>query len=73
MGATHNFIDASQVEKIKILIESFEGFNVVILWNHTMECNQWIPNMQVNLGDYRVKDKFYVVNVVETNMVLVVQ
>ena len=29
--------------------------------------------MQVNIGDYTVKDKFYVVNVVDTNMVLGVQ
>ena len=29
--------------------------------------------MQVNIGDYTVKDNFYVVNVVDTNIVLGVQ
>ena len=38
-----------------------------------MECNRWIPDLQVNIGDYTVKDNFYVVNVVDTNMVLGVQ
>ena len=69
-GATHNFINAALVEKRKLPTESFEGFIVVILGNHTMECNRWIPNLQVNLEYYTVKDNFYVVNVVETNMVL---
>ena len=69
-GATHNFIDASLVEKRKISIESFEIFIVVILRIHTMECNRWAPNLQVNLGDYIMKENFYVVNVEDTNMVL---
>ena len=72
-GSTHNFIDAALVEKRKLPTESFEGFIVVIPGNHTMECNRWIPNLQVNLGDYTVKDKLYVVNVVDTKMVLGVQ
>ena len=62
-GFTHNFIDASLVEKRNQVNESFEGFTLVVPGNHTMECNWWIPNMQVNLGDYIVKEKFYVFNV----------
>ena len=69
-GATHNFIDSSLVERRRLLIESFEGFTVVIPGNNTMECNRWIPNMQVNISDYTVKEIFYVVNVADTNMVL---
>ena len=72
-GATHKFIDAALVEKRKLPIDSFKGFIVVILGNHTMESNRWIPNLQVNLGDYIVKEKFYVVHVENTNMVLGVQ
>ena len=69
-GVTHNFIDATLVDKRKLLTEYFEGFIVVIPGNHTMECNRWIPNLQVKPENYTVKDKFYVVNVVDTNMVL---
>ena len=72
-GATHNFIDLSLVERRKIPTEPFKGFTMVIPGNHTMECNRWIPNLQVNIGHYTVKDNFYVVNVVDTNMVLGVQ
>ena len=72
-GTTHNFIDSSLVERRKIPTETFEKFTMVIPGNHTMECNRWIPDLQVNIGDYTVKDKFYVVNVANTNMVLGVQ
>ena len=69
-GVTHNFIDSALVERRKIPADSFEGFTVVILGNHTMECNQWIPKLQVNISYYTVKDNFYVVNVADTDMVL---
>jgi len=72
-GATHNFIDSALVERRKLPTEPFEGFTVVIPGNHTMECNRWIPDLQVKIGDYTVKDNFYVVNVADTNMVLGVQ
>ena len=73
VGATHNFIDSALVERTKVPTDPFEGFTMVIPGNHTMECNRWIPDLQVNIGDYTVKEKFYVVNVADTNMVLGVQ
>ena len=72
-GSTHNFIDAYLVEKRKLPTESIEGFIVFILGNDNVECNRWIPNLQVNLGYYTVKDNFYVVIMEDTNMVLGVQ
>ena len=71
MGVPHIISDdSSLVERRKLPTEPFEGFTVVIPSNHTIECNRWILNLQLNIGDYTMKDKFYVVNVVETNMVL---
>ena len=35
-GATHNFIDAYMLEKMKIPTEPFDGFTVVILSHNTM-------------------------------------
>ena len=61
------------MERRKLPTDPFEGFTVVIPGNHTMECNRWIPDLQVNIGDYTVKDNFHVVNVADTNMVLGVQ
>ena len=37
-GATHNFIDASWVERKSFPIEDFEGFIVVMAGNHRMKC-----------------------------------
>ena len=53
--------------------EKFEGFTVVVVDNNNMECNHWIPKLNVTLGNYNMIDSFYVVNVVDTNVVLGVQ
>ena len=67
--STHNFIDATLVEKINLPTKSFEGLIVVISRNNTMVCDWWNPNLQVNLGDFTMKDNFYVVSATDTNMV----
>ena len=69
-GATHNFIDATWVAKWGIQTEKFEGFTVVLAGNNNMECNHWIPKLNVTLGNYVMTDSFYVVNVADTNVVL---
>ena len=69
-GDTHNFIDAYMVEKINIPIEPFYGFTVVIPSHNTMQCNTWVPKLQVTIGNYTCLDSFYVVDVVDTNVVL---
>ena len=38
-----------------------------------MQCNHWIPKLNVTLGNYNMVDSFYVVNVGYTNLVLGVQ
>ena len=42
-GATHNFIDASWVERQRFPTEDFEGFTVVMGGNHRMKYTQRIP------------------------------
>ena len=46
-GATHNFIDASWVERKRFPTEDFEGLIVVMAGNHRMKCTQRIPQLQV--------------------------
>ena len=58
------------VDKIKIPIEPFDDFIVVILGHKTMQCNTWIPKLQVTIGNYAFVDIFYVVDVADTNLVL---
>ena len=38
-----------------------------------MECNYWIPKLNVTLGNYQKTDSFYVVVVADTHVVLGVQ
>ena len=72
-GATHNFIDASWVERKIFPIEDFEGFTVVMVGNHMMKCTQRIPQLQVQLGNYKLVDELYVVDVPDMSIVLGVQ
>ena len=72
-GATHNLIDAEMVEKRKIPSEPLDGFTGVILGHNTMQCNTWVPKLQVTIGNYTFVDSFYVVDVADNNVVLGVQ
>ena len=72
-GSTHNFIDVALVAKRGIPTEKFEGFTVAVAENSSMECNYWIPKLNGTLGNYQMIDSFYVVDVVDTHVVLSVQ
>jgi hypothetical protein len=72
-GATHNFIDASLVSRQALQTEEFEGFDVAVADGHTMECLDRIPNLEMKLGNYTVRDTFYVVDLSDTDVVLGVQ
>ena len=72
-GANHKFIDVALVERIKLHDENFDGFTVIIPGNNSMDCTKWIPKLQVTIGNHTITDNFYVVNVVDTKMVLGVQ
>ena len=72
-GATHNFIDTEMVDKINISNEPFDVFRVVIPGHNTMQCNAWVPKLQVTIGNYTFVDSFYVVDVADNNLVFGVQ
>jgi hypothetical protein len=72
-GATHNFIDTSLVSKRALQTEELEGFYVTVADGHTVECLDRIPNLEMNLGNYIVRDTFYVVDLSDTDVVLGVQ
>ena len=69
-GDTHKFIDAALVERRKLQSETFDGFIVISPANNSMDCTKWIPKLQVTLENHTITDNFYVVNVVDTNVVL---
>jgi hypothetical protein len=72
-GATHNFIDASLVSRRALQTEKFEGFDVAVADGHTVECLDKVPNLEMKLGNYTVRDTFYVVDLSDTDVVLGVQ
>jgi hypothetical protein len=72
-GASHNFIDATMVDRKEIPMEEFEGFTVIIPGGYQMECTRWIPKLKITMGNYTLTDDFFVVDVPDTNVVLEVQ
>ena len=68
-GPSHNFIDATWVKKRDIQTNIFDGFSVAAA-SHTMECSQRIPQLTVTLGNYTVRETFYVVDVPDMKVVL---
>jgi hypothetical protein len=72
-GATHNFIDASLVSRRALQTEEFEGFDVAVADGHTVECLDRVPHLEIKLGNYTVRNTFYVVDLSDTDVVLGVQ
>ncbi|KAH9296678.1 hypothetical protein KI387_044258 [Taxus chinensis] len=72
-GATHNFIDASLVERWGLQTEDFEGFNVVVANGESMRCTRWVPQVSIMMGNYTVTNDFHIVGMGVTNIVLGVQ
>lgn len=72
-GATHNFIDRKLVERRGLPTEDFEGFIVVVARGRHMECTRWIPKLHITLGNYNLLDDFFMMDALDTNIVLGVQ
>jgi hypothetical protein len=61
------------VDRKEILTKDFEGFTVVIVGGYQMECTRWIPKLKITMGNYTLIDDFFVLDVLDTNVVLRVQ
>jgi hypothetical protein len=61
------------ISRRQIPTEEFEGFEVVVADGYNMNCTQRIRGLDVTLGNYTMTNEFYVVDLVDTNMVLGVQ
>jgi hypothetical protein len=69
-GATHNFINASLLSIWALQTEEFEGFDVAVEDGHTVECLDRVTNLEMKLGNYTVRDTFYVVELSDIDVVL---
>eukprot|EP00253_Pinus_taeda_P009694 PITA_09694 len=72
-GATHNFIDAQMVEHRGIQTESFDGFSILVPGDQIMACARYVPELSVTMGTYTLTNQFFMVNILDTNIVLGVQ
>ncbi|KAH9292247.1 hypothetical protein KI387_042564, partial [Taxus chinensis] len=72
-GATHNFIDASLVERQGLQTKDFEGFNIVVANGEYMRCTRRVPQLSITMGNYTVTDDFHIVGMGVTHIVLGVQ
>ena len=69
-GETHNFIGAEMVERRSIQTESFDGFSVLVPGDQTMVCVRYVLELSMTMGTYTLTDHFFVVNILDTNMIL---
>jgi hypothetical protein len=61
------------VSRRALQTEDFEGFDVVVADGHIVECLDKVPDLEIKLGNYTVRDTFYVVDLSDTYVVLGVQ
>jgi hypothetical protein len=61
------------VSRRALQTEEFEGFDVAVADGHTVECLDRVPDLEIKLGNYTVRDTFYVVDLSNTDVVLGVQ
>jgi len=71
-GATHNFIDVSLVNWGSIPVNDFEGFDVVVADGYNMMCTYRICVMELTLDNYTLIGEFYIMDLQDTHVVLVV-
>lgn len=70
---THNFIDAQLVQRRGLTTTEFEGFSVLVPDDRIVQCTRYVPSLTVVMGNYSMTDHFFVVNVLDTNVVMGVQ
>jgi hypothetical protein len=71
--ANHNFIDTAWVARRALQIEEFEGFEVAVADGHMVGCLDRVPDLEVKLGNYTMRDAFYVVDLADTDVMLGIQ
>jgi hypothetical protein len=69
-GASHNFFDSTLLQRRHIPIVEFEGFKVEVAGGSTMPYNRYIPGMKLTLGRHDWVQGVYVMDLLDTNIIL---
>ena len=72
-GATQKFTDAHLVQRREIPTDTFDGFSVLVLGDRTMQCMHYFPSLSVIMGTYTLVYHFFVVDILDTNVILGIQ
>ena len=70
---TQKFIDEGIVAQRGLKTEECEGFRVMVVDGFTIMCTHKISILCIQLGEYELKDDFYVVSIGDNNVVLDIQ
>ena len=54
-------------------MEEFEGLSVLVPGAMTLQCAKYVPALTITMGTYTLTDHFFVVNILDTNVILGVQ
>jgi hypothetical protein len=72
-GTSHNFIDSTLLKRRHIPTIEFEGFKVEVVGGINMACDRYIPGMKLTLGRHELVQDVYVMDLLDTNIILGVQ
>jgi hypothetical protein len=67
---THNFINRSKVEFLRIFIHPIQNFQVLIANGDTMKCGGCYENVKLQMGDYHLKNHMFAIDMGGCDIVL---
>ncbi len=68
--ATLNFINSFLVTSKGLHVVEHKGFEVKVVGGNLLPCTQVIPWLQISMGNYTLIDDFFVIDLVDTNIIL---
>jgi hypothetical protein len=73
VGPPTTSFNASLVLRRALQTKEFEGFDVAVADGNTVEFLDRVPDLEIKLDNYTMRDTFYVVDLSDTYVVLGVQ
>jgi hypothetical protein len=69
-GASHNFIDATLLNRRHITRVEFEGFKVEVVGGSSMPCDRYNRGLKLTLERHELTHEVYVMDLPDTNIIL---
>ena len=72
-GATLNFINSSLITSKGLRAVKHGGLEVKVAGGTLLPCTHVIPRPQISMGNYTLIDDFFVIDLVDTDIILGIQ